>query len=215
MLDCSYHGLSHSVCISPTRIIWLLLSRHTLLVPQVKDCHNIITVTEQAENTEYSQAEQAEATEYSQAEQLTWSLSKHLRRNMSNTQKEENFSSMARIIYLYPSAIISNAGNLGLGKGSIRSLGVNRFDRSGSLCSESLTNVLKTSLFPTFVTSSTERVQYTVVGSTCPFFDTRGRNAGHDINVGSQFAAVFVEGQVVDVVAEGVLNLGATVKGLV
>ena len=122
---------------------------------------------------------------------------------------------MARIMYWYPRAVVSDVSNLGLGKGSIRSLSMDRFDRSGSLCSESLANILNTSLFPTFVTSSTEGVQYTVVGSTCPFFDTGRRNAGHDINIGSQFAAVLVEGQVVDVVAEGILNLGTTKKGLV
>lgn len=89
------------------------------------------------------------------------------------------------------------------------------FDRSGGLCSKSLTDILKTPVFPAFVTSGTEWMQYTVVWSTCPILDAGRRNAGHDINVGSQFAAVVIEGQVIDIVAEWVLNLGATEKGSV
>ena len=92
------------------------------------------------------------------------------------------------------SAAISDGSNLGLSKRSIRSLSVDGFDRSGGFCSESLTNVLETSAFPSFVTGSAERVHDTVVGGTCPILDARRRNAGHDIDIGSQFAAVVVKG---------------------
>jgi len=92
------------------------------------------------------------------------------------------------------SAAISDGSNLGLSKRSIRSLSVDGFDRSGGLCSESLTNVLETSAFPTFIPCGTERVHDTIVGGTCPILDAGRRNAGHDIDIGSQFAAVVVEG---------------------
>ena len=52
-------------------------------------------------------------------------------------------------------------------------------------------------------------MQHAVVRSICPIFDTGSGCAGHNINIGSQFAAVIVEGKIVDVVAKGILNLGA------
>jgi hypothetical protein len=113
------------------------------------------------------------------------------------------------------SAVILDSRNLRLGERVIRSLGVDRLDRSGGLCSESLTNILDTSVFPACVTGSAERMQHTIVGCTCPILDAWSRNAGHDINIGSQLAAIVVKGQVVDIVAEGVLNFGATKKKLV
>lgn len=52
-------------------------------------------------------------------------------------------------------------------------------------------------------------MQHAVVRSICPIFDTGSGSAGHDIDIGSQFAAVLVERQIVDVVTKGILNLGA------
>jgi hypothetical protein len=113
------------------------------------------------------------------------------------------------------SATVLDSRNLRLGKRIVGSLSVDGLDRSGSLCSQSLTNILDTSVLPASITSGAKGMHHTVVGSTCPILDAWSRNAGHDINIGSQLAAVVVEGQIVDVVAEGVLNLGAAKKGLV
>lgn len=92
------------------------------------------------------------------------------------------------------SITVSDGRNLRLGERIIRSLSVDRLDRSGGLRSESLTNIPDTSVFPAGISSSTQGMQHTIVGSTCPILDAWSRNAGHDINIGSQFAAVVVEG---------------------
>lgn len=122
---------------------------------------------------------------------------------------------MARAIDRTYKAGISDGSNLRLSQRGFRPISVDRLDRSGSLCSESLTDLLKTSVLPACEASSTERMQHTVVGSKCPIFDTRGGCACHDVDIGSQFAAVVVKRQIVDVVAEGVLDLGTAKEGSV
>jgi len=65
-------------------------------------------------------------------------------------------------------------------------------DGSGGLCSESLTDVFKTSVFPAFEASGAERMKHTVVRGVGPVFYARWRSAGHDIDIGGQLAAVVV-----------------------
>lgn len=87
-------------------------------------------------------------------------------------------------------------------------------DSCGGLCSEGLTNVLETSVFPALEAGGAERMEHTVVRGMGPVLDTRWGCTGHDIDVGSQLTAVVVQGEVVDVVAKGILDFGAAGREL-
>ena len=110
----------------------------------------------------------------------------------------------------------SNGGNFRLlGKRSVGSVSVDGADGSSSLCSEGLANVFNASVLPTLHARLAEGEQDTVVRSVDPILDAGRWSADQDVDIGGQFTAVVVERKIVDVVAEGVLNLGATKKGSV
>lgn len=71
------------------------------------------------------------------------------------------------------------------------------------------TNLLHAAVLPVGEAGRAERIQHEVLVAGGEVFDVRGRHGGDNVQLEGDLAAVGVEGEVVDVLAEGVLDFAA------